>query len=83
MDSLQLLAEALEVARQLGYEIREELIGDGRGGVCRVRDQKLLFLDPQLGPRDRLMQVLTALRSDVAIGQVPLRPALRHLLNAA
>lgn len=83
MDILQLLAEAEETARQLGYEIREELIGEGRGGVCRIRDRKVLFLDPQLGPRERLMQVLAALRSDSAISQVALRRSLRHLLDAA
>lgn len=81
MDSVQLLAESLEIARQLGFEIREEPIGEGRGAVCRIRGRKCLFLDTQLGPRERLSQVLAALRSEPAAAELPLRPALRMLLN--
>ena len=80
MDSLQLLAEALNIARQLGFEIREELIGEGKGGACRIRGRKYLFLDPQLGPRDRLQRVLDAIRDDAGLAQLSIRPALKHLL---
>jgi hypothetical protein len=80
MDSLQLLAEALDLARQLGFEIREEWIGEGRGGVCRIRGRKCLFLDAQLGPRERLQQVLNAVRGEPALAQLRLRPALKRLL---
>jgi hypothetical protein len=80
MDILQLLGEALEIARQLGFEIREELIGDGRGGACRIRGQKCLFLDFQLGPRERLQKVLDAIRDDAGLTQIALRPAIKHLL---
>ena len=83
MDSLQLLAEAIGVARQLGFEIREEMLGEGRGGVCRIKGRKILFIDSQLAPRDRLIQVLAALRTDPATKQLDLRPALRHLIDAA
>jgi hypothetical protein len=83
MDSLELLAEAIGVARQLGFEIREEMLGDGRGGACRIRGRKILFVDSHLGPRERLMQVLEALRTDPGTGQLELRPPLRHLLDAA
>ncbi|HEX3996938.1 MAG TPA: hypothetical protein VHX65_00120 [Pirellulales bacterium] len=81
MDSLQLLAEAIEVAKRLGVEIREELIGDGHGGVCRIRGRKCVFLDSRLGPRERLMQVLSALRGEPLLAEQSLRPALRHLLE--
>ena len=82
MDSVELLAEAMSVARQLGIEIREESIGDGRGGVCRIRGRKCLLLDSQMGPRERLAKVLAALRGEPMLAQLPLRPALRHLLAA-
>jgi len=81
MDSVQLLAEALDIARQLGFEVREEFIGEGRGGVCRIRGRKCLFLDSGLDARQRLAQVLSALRSEPALAEVQLRPALRHLLD--
>ena len=49
MDSVQLLAEALDIARRLGFEIREELIGEGRGAACRIRGRKCCFSIPSLG----------------------------------
>jgi hypothetical protein len=80
MDSLQLLADALEIARQLGFEVREELIGEGRGGACRIRGRKCLFLDSRLAPRERLERVLDAIRGDSGIAEIAVRPALKHLL---
>jgi len=80
MDSVQLLAEALDIARRLGFEIREELIGEGRGAACRIRGRKCLFLDSQLGPRERLERVLTAIRGDAGLPLISVRPALKHLL---
>jgi hypothetical protein len=82
MDRLELLAEAIGVARQLGFEIREEPLAGAPGGACRIKGRKLLFVDSQLGPRERLMQVLAALRADPALDMTQLRPALRHLLEA-
>jgi hypothetical protein len=80
MDSVQLLAEALDIARQLGFEIREELIGEGRGAACRIRGRKCLFLDSRLAPRERLERVLDAIRNESDLAQLSIRPAIRYLL---
>lgn len=83
MNSLQLLADALDVARQLGFEIREEPLGEGKSGACRIRGRKLLLLDSQLGPRERLERVLDAIRDAVGLEHLSVRPALKHLLARA
>ena len=54
MHSVELLEQALVVARQLGFRVREEYVGDIDGGSCVVRGQKMLFFDPQLSIPDRL-----------------------------
>jgi hypothetical protein len=64
MHSVELLEQALVVARQLGFRVREEYVGDIDGGSCVVRGQKMLFFDPQLSIPDRLTIVCEALAAD-------------------
>jgi len=82
MDSVEVLDEALAIARQLGFEIREDWFDGRGGGPCRIRGRKCLFLDLQLSPRDRLAQVLETLRGEPLLAQVALSPALGRLLRA-
>ena len=64
MHHLELLEQALSVARKLGFLVREEYVGDIDGGSCVVRGQKMLFLDPQLSIPDRLVIVCEALAAE-------------------
>jgi hypothetical protein len=81
MDTVTLLEEALNAARQIGFEIREEWFGGMSGGACVVRGRKMLFLDLNLGPRQRLDQVLSALRSDPQSAEIMMTTALRRVLE--
>jgi hypothetical protein len=82
MDSVELLEEALNAAREIGFEIREEWFGGSGGGACVVRGRKLLFLDLNLGPRQRLDQVLWALRSDSQTAEIVMTTTLRRAVEA-
>ena len=64
MHNVELLERALHVARQLGFQVREEYVGDIDGGSCVVHGQKMLFLDPQLSIPDRLVIVCEALAAE-------------------
>ena len=64
MHHLELLEQALTVARKVGFLVREEYVGDIDGGSCVVRGQKMLFLDPQLSIPDRLVIVCEALAAE-------------------
>ena len=64
MHHVELLEQALSVARKLGFLVREEYVGDIDGGSCVVRGQKMLFLDPQLSIPDRLVIVCEALAAE-------------------
>ncbi len=48
MNSVELLEEAVDAARRVGFQVREEWFGGSGGGACAVRGQKLLFLDLNL-----------------------------------
>jgi len=81
MHTVDLLNEALDVARELGYVIRQEWLGGSGGGACEVHGRRLLFLDLAMGPVDQLERVLDAIRLEVRAPELPLRPELRQLLS--
>ena len=45
MHTVELLNEAVETARRLGYEVRQDWLGGNGGGHCLVRGRKWLLLD--------------------------------------
>ena len=52
MHTVELLEEAIEVARRLGYHVRVEPL-DGHAGYCVVAGKKLLLVDLAAGPAER------------------------------
>ena len=82
MDSVQALEEALDLAKQLGFEVREDSFG-GAGGACRIRGRKCLFVELNQSTRERLTLVLTALRGEPEIEKQPISSGLRRLLNVS
>ena len=58
MHTVELLAEALNLAGRLGYEVRQEWLGGNGGGTCELKGRKILFLDLALGPADQLEMVV-------------------------
>jgi hypothetical protein len=81
MDSVQALEEALAVAKRLGFDVREDSLG-GAGGACRIRGRKFLYLELNSSVRERLDQVLTALRGEPELQRIQVSPALRRLFRA-
>jgi hypothetical protein len=80
MHTVQLVCEALRVAEQLGYRIRQEWLGGLGGGVCEIRGRKSLFIDLTWGPAERLENLLDALRGDPATETIAMPRELRNLL---
>lgn len=80
MHTVELLQQAVDVARQAGYTIRQEWLGGSNGGACEIKGRKHLFLDLAQGPMEQLDQVLTALRADARVPELPIPEALRSLI---
>lgn len=80
MHTVELLQQAVELARQAGYTIRQEWLGGSNGGACTVKGRKHLFLDLAQGPLEQLDQVIAALKADAAVREMPIPGALRALL---
>ena len=64
MHTVELLQEALETARRLGYEVRQDWLGGNGGGHCLVRGRKWLLLDVAQTADEQLDVVADALRGE-------------------
>ena len=80
-DTLGLLAEAAQLARDLGYEVREEALGDMPGGLCRVGSARRILLNIVDSPADRLEQLLEILAADQTWSSVPVSRLLAQRLR--
>lgn len=62
-----LLGHLEELARRLGLEVRYEILvregepGSMRGGLCRINDRRVIFVDSRLGAADRCAALAEAL----------------------
>jgi len=81
MHTVELLEAAIQVARQLGYQVRQDFLGGSGGGACEIKGQKWLFLDLAQGPTDHLEQVLDALGHEPDADTIPMPGALQPLVD--
>jgi hypothetical protein len=83
MNAAALLAEALELARQFNYQIREEYLEGAGGGHCSFAGRKWLLLDVTQSAREQLSDALDALRCEPDIRRRPQSSQLAELLGVA
>jgi hypothetical protein len=80
MHATRLLAEAVTVARHLGYQVREDLLDGAGGGHCLLGEKKLLLLDVTQSSDEQLSDVLDALRADPQLRRCSLSTCLSQQL---
>jgi hypothetical protein len=81
MHTVELLNEAVDTARRLGYEVRQDWLGGNGGGHCLVRGRKWLLLDMAQTAEEQLHIVADALRGDAAATKAIRSPELAQRLN--
>jgi hypothetical protein len=82
MHTVELLQEALETARGLGYDVRQDWLGGDGGGHCLVRGRRMLLLDVAQTPDEQLEVVADALRSEGDHGSLKISRGLADRLAA-
>ena len=82
-DTLGLLEEAVQLARDLGYEVREEPLGELRGGPCAVGGRRMLLLNLEQAATERLAVLVGCLAEDPGIEKQPLSRLLAARLTTA
>jgi hypothetical protein len=81
-DTLGLLEEALQLARQVGHHVREEPLGDLPGGPCVVGGRRTILLNLESPAADQLVVLLGVLARDPAIAKQPVSRLLAGRLQA-
>jgi hypothetical protein len=77
---VDLLELSLDCASRLGYRLCEDAPGGSPSGVCELKGQKWLFLDPAQTPRERLQIVIDALAADPTVQSASLPPPLKRVV---
>jgi hypothetical protein len=81
MHTVELLEQAIGVAEQLGYQVRQEWLGGSGGGGCEFAGRKWIFIDLSLSTVEQLDQVTETLRADPGLTTVELPSPTRRLLR--
>lgn len=81
MHTVELLNEAVDTARRLGYEVRQDWLGGNGGGHCLVRGRKWLLLDMAQTAEEQLHIVADALRGDAGVTKAIRSPELAKRLS--
>ncbi|HUT53288.1 MAG TPA: hypothetical protein VM658_07855 [bacterium] len=84
MDQTKIVDELIAAAESAGITIREAALNSGdvkvRSGLCTLRGEPILFLDPGLTLLERAMLISSALRGR-DLDNVYLSPAARALIE--
>lgn len=64
MHAVELLDQAMLLAQDWGYGVRQEWLGGCGGGPCEIKGRRWIFVDLSLNPAEQCEQVAEALRSD-------------------
>lgn len=78
----ELLEDLLELADQLGLEVRRAALGGAGGGYAKLRGREILFLDTDAASDEQLEKTAAALsRLGDRLDAVFVKPAVRALLD--
>ncbi|MBN1845435.1 MAG: hypothetical protein JW810_07100 [Sedimentisphaerales bacterium] len=61
MNDPALLSALLELAEQVGLEVRQVPLGGEGGGLCRLRGKNILFVDQSAVPAEQVARTAAAL----------------------
>ena len=81
MNTYTILDDLIALLDAHGVKIRMEALDESSGGLCRVHDQNILFLDKNAGTDQQVHICAEAVLKLIDIGAVYLKPEVRQLLE--
>lgn len=81
VDNQRILLELRDLAQRLGIEIREVFLGGQGGGLCRLRDKQVLFIDSAAELVDQVARTAEGLANLPDLQGIFLLPEVREVLE--
>ena len=81
MENQTLMNELLDLAERLGIEVRHECFGGDGGGLCRLRERRVLFVDTAASLADQLDRTAAALAEIEGLDDLYILPEIRQRLE--
>jgi hypothetical protein len=76
------IEDLIQLAEQVGIEVRREPMAGASGGLCRLKGRRVLFLDSSADLATQADQCLRGLAQVPEIDGVYVRPDLRARIDA-
>ena len=83
LSTVEQLDVLIELAKDMGYEVRHEVLGGAGGGRCEIGARKLLFIDLSLGTIEQLESVSRSLSADPQLALYVMSQRQEQALRAA
>ena len=83
VDFHSLLDELAEVAERLGAEVRRGPMGGEGGGLARIRERWVVFIDTQASASDQIQMIGEQMGDLGDLETIYLSPALRGVLGGS
>lgn len=81
MDNQSILDELLALLEQSGVNIRTDALGGGGGGLCKIKDKFIFFVDTQSSVIENAEHCARAVADLVKIETVYIRPEVREFIE--
>lgn len=81
MNQQDIAEQLLEIIDKNGIDIRYERLGGSGGGLCTIKDKKIMFVDSQATAAETAGNCADALVKIVDINSIYLRPEIRRFVE--
>ena len=76
------LSQLINIAQNMGVEVRQHAMGGQMGGMCRLGEKQVIFVDLTADVATQVDQMVEALRTLPEIENQFISPALRTRLSS-
>ena len=81
MDEQSILDELLALLEQNGVSVRTDALGGGGGGLCKIKDEFVFFVDTQSSAIENAEHCARAVAELVEIETIYIRPEIREFIE--
>ena len=81
MDKQSILDELLTLLEQGGVTVRTDALGGGGGGLCKIKDKGVFFVDTQSSAAENAEICARAVAELIEIENIYIRPEVREFIE--